>query len=198
MKMHFGKSVAVRGPERAGGGATVDTAHMAKGATTSKGGVPLTNMAEASRMAAENAGEADADANEKVKTNAVKESALPASGQISEEKEAMTNAVEKSAVGTAHMAKGELTSKNGVAKTHHTEPRGKQLQTNMAAALGKAAVDDREANEDANKEVKTNAAKESALPASEQIAKDKEAMKQPNPANAKVTAGGATKVRHGG
>ena len=109
----------------------------------------------------------------------------------------MTNAVEKSAVGTAHMAKGELTSKNGVAKTHHTEPRGKQLPTNMAAAPGKAAVDDREANEDANKVVKTNAAKESALPASGQISKDKEAMKQPNPANAKVAAGGATKVRHG-
>ena len=86
MKMHFGKSVAVCGPERAGGGASVDTAHMAKGATTSKSGVPLTNMAEASRMAAENAGEADADANEKVKTNAVKESALPASGQIAKEK----------------------------------------------------------------------------------------------------------------
>ena len=46
--------------------------------------------------------------------------------------------------------------------------------------------------------VKTNAAKESALLASGQISKDKEAMKQPNPANAKVAAGGATKVRHGG
>ena len=59
-------------------------------------------------------------------------------------------------------------------------------------------MDDREPNEDANKEVKTNVAKESALPASEQIAKDKDATKQPNPANAKVTVGGATKVRHGG
>ena len=68
----------------------------------------------------------------------------------------------------------------------------------MAAAPRMAAVDAREANVDVKKEVKTNAAKESALPASEQIAKDKEAMKQPNPANAKVTAGGATKVRHGG
>jgi len=141
--------------------------------------------------------ETNVDANREVKTNATKESALPASGQISEEKEAMTNVVEKSAVGTAHMDKGELTSKNGVAKTHHTEPRGKQLPTNMAAAPGKAAVDDREANEDANKVVKTNAAKESALPASGLISKDKEAMKQPNPANAKVAAGGATKVRHG-
>ena len=145
MKMHFGKSVAVCGPERAGGGAAVDTAHMAKGTTTSKSGVPLTNMVEASRMAAENAGEADADANEKVKTNAVKESALPTSGQIAKDKEATTNAVKKSAVDTAHMAKGATTSKNGVAKTHHTEPRGKQLPTNMAAAPGKAAVDDREA-----------------------------------------------------
>ena len=44
----FDKSVAVRGPERAGGGAAVATAHMAKGATTSKSGVPLTNTAEAS------------------------------------------------------------------------------------------------------------------------------------------------------